>query len=68
LLEHWQRFGIQFRPAKEMHMIRHDDIAPDHPAMAVMRIAPFIADDGCDFICGQNRSSSQGAGRDEING
>ena len=42
LHEDWQRFGIQFRPAKEMHMIRHDDVAPNRPPMATMRITPFL--------------------------
>jgi hypothetical protein len=68
LHEHWQRFSRQFRPAKEMHMIRHDDIAPNRPAVAIMRVAPFIAHYGCNFICRQDRSSSERAGGDEING
>src|SRR5881296_2023656 len=68
LHEDWQRVGIQFRPAKEMHVIRHDDVASNRPAMVIMRAEPFIAHYGCNFICCEDRSSSQGAGSDEING
>ena len=65
--EDGQRFGIQLCTTKEMHMVRHDDIAPDRPAVAIMRTAPFVAQESCNLTCSQDGSSSERAGGDEIN-
>ena len=51
-----------------MHMVRHDDIAPERPTVAIMRIAPFVGQHGCNFICSEDASSSERAGGDEIDG
>jgi len=37
-----QRFCIEFTGAEEMHVIRHDDITTDRPAMPLPRISPFF--------------------------
>jgi hypothetical protein len=50
LNERWQRFRIQFRSTKEMHMVRHDDVTPDCPAMPIVRISPFIGQNLCNFL------------------
>lgn len=42
LQEDWQTFGMQLCPTKEMHMIWHYDIAPDCPAMPIMRMPPLL--------------------------
>ena len=48
--EGWQRFVTQLRRTKEMHVIRHDDIAADRPAMAIMRVPPFVDQDTGNFV------------------
>jgi len=35
---------------KRMHMVGHDDIAPDRPAMAIMGISPLVNQYCCDFF------------------
>ena len=35
---------------KKMHVIRHDDIAADRPAMAIMRVPPFVDQDTGNFV------------------
>src|SRR5437016_12406652 len=49
-----------------MHMVGHPDIASDRPAMAIMGISPLVNQYCCDFFSGQNRSSLESAGGDEI--
>ena len=46
----------------------YDDIAPDRPAVAIMRIAPFVDQYVCNVICSQDRASSECARGHEING
>ena len=45
LHEDSQRFSRELCTTKEMHMIRHDNIASDRPAMAIMRSPPFLHED-----------------------
>ena len=40
-----QCLGAQLRRTKEVDMIRHDDIAADRQAMAIMRVPPFVDQD-----------------------
>lgn len=36
-----QRFSRELCTTEKMHVVRHDDIAPNCPSMAIVRIAPF---------------------------
>ena len=52
LHKHWKRFSAELCTTKQMHMVGHDDIAPDGPPVAIMRITPFVGQYGCSLICG----------------
>ena len=39
--------ALELCTTKEMHMIRHDNIASDRPAMAIMRSPPFSHEYRC---------------------
>src|SRR6266550_106483 len=62
----WQRLSVQLRRTKEVHMLRHDDIAADRPAVAIMRGPPFFDQNTGDCVRRQNCSPTKGARRDEI--
>jgi hypothetical protein len=50
-----------------MHMIRHDNVPTDHPAVPRMGRTPFLHEDlGC-FATRENRFSMTDARSDEIN-
>ena len=41
-----------FRPAEEMHMVRHDDVTTNRPMMTFARVFPFVNQHtGGGFIC-----------------
>jgi hypothetical protein len=50
-----------------MHMIRHDDITPDQPAVTILCRLPFAQQNGHDGRRGQYRAAMASASRDEIN-
>jgi hypothetical protein len=43
-------FASNFCRAKEMHVIRHDYVASDHPPMSIVRTMPFFNQDFCNFF------------------
>lgn len=49
-----------------MNMIRHDDIAPDHPAVAPARNAPFPNEDLGRLMAGKSRVATISACSDEV--
>ena len=54
--------------AKEMHVIRHDDIPADKPAVAFLRRLPFMPQYVQSGRRGQNGTTAAGAGGDEVDG
>jgi hypothetical protein len=54
-----------FRPAEEMHMVRHDDVTTNRPTMTFARAFPFVDQHaGGGFMC-ENISPVSCAGCDE---
>src|SRR5712692_2882817 len=56
-----------FRPAKEMHVVRHDNVATNCPMMTFARTLPFVDQHaGSGFMC-ENVSPISCAYCDEVN-
>jgi len=49
-----------------MHVIWHNNIAPDGPTVATVCAPPFVSQDFCAFLRGKNWSPRQSARCDEI--
>jgi hypothetical protein len=62
-----QGFRIQFRPAEEMHMIRHDNVPTNGPSMSFMSRAPFVNENLGAVVVGQNRLPMANARCHKIN-
>ena len=61
-----KRLRVQFRRAKEMNVIGHDDIAADCPRVAISRQSPFCRQYRSDSFRCEDRFAMVGARRDKI--
>ena len=63
-----QWFCLQFARTEEVHVIRHDDITADRPAMSAACVLPFL-NQNCSRLCRRkNWPMFRCAGRDEVDG
>src|SRR5438132_4615091 len=56
-----------FRPAKEMHVVRHDNVATNRPTMTFARTLPFFDQHAGSGFMGENVSPISCAYCDKIN-
>src|SRR6266566_5704504 len=67
LHERGQPFRIQLCRTEEVHMIRHDDITPDRPAVVFACPLPFVDQNLYHFFRDKNRPPFESARGNEIN-